>query len=280
MWRNLLIRTGCVLSCALAVFPALGGQQQQVVAHVLEIAGDWRPQGATVPIAAGQGLSAGARVTAESNRAGDAITIVRDDDMSRTRMVCDSSTANPCRNPIVVAEASAAAPPSQNQLMSIVASAISILLSKPPEIENHYAVTLSRGKQDVQEFEGVIALDPAVGIVLPPAPADMPAGPYSISIGPAGGSSSATEQTVVLTSEGSWKPIPFQKAGLFEASITNASGKQIAEWMLLAAPPARYKVLRERFDAMHSRTATWTGPGARDDEHLFLRAFLLSETRP
>lgn len=266
------------MSCALAIVPALGAQQQQVVAHVLEVAGDWRLQGATGPISAGQGLSAGARVTAESNRTGDAITIVRDEDMSRICVPCDSSTANPCRNPIVVADASAATPPTQHPIENIVASAISILLSKPPEIENHFAVTLSRGAQDVQQLEGVIALDPAVGIVLPPAPANMPAGQYSISIWPPGKKSAATEQTAVLTSEGLWKPIPFPAAGLFKASITNTRGEQIAEWMLLVVPQTRYLALRESFDAMRSRTAAWTGPGARNDEHLFLRAFLLFET--
>jgi hypothetical protein len=280
MWPNLILRAGCVLWFALAAIPALGGQREQVVAHVLDVEGDWRLQGATGAISAGQGLSAGARVTAESNRTGDTITIVRDEDMSRISVPCDSSTANPCRNPIVVADASAATPPTQHPIKSIVASAISILLSKPPEIENHFAVTLSRGTQEVQQFEGVIALDPALGFVLPPAAADMPAGQYSISIWPAGNKSAATEQTIVLTSEGLWRPIPFSSGGLFKASITNTRGEQIAEWMLLVVPQARYRALRESFDAMRSRTAAWTGPGARNDEHLFLRAFLLSVTPP
>jgi hypothetical protein len=279
MRRNLFIRSGCVLWFALATIPTLGSQQELAVAHVLDVEGDWRLQGTTGQISAGQGLPAGATVIAESNRTGDAITIVRDEDMSRIWVPCDSSTTNPCRNPIVVADASATTPPTEHPIRSIVASAISILLSKPPEIENHFAVTLSRGRRDGQKFEDVIALDPAVGgIVLPPAEADVPAGQYSISIWPAGKKSAATERTVVLTSEGLWKPIPFPAAGLFKASITNARGEQIAEWMLLVVPQARYQALRESLEAMRSRTATWAGPSARNDEHLFLRALLLSET--
>ena len=165
---------------------------------------------------------------------------------------------------------------SQSQLKTMVQTAIGLLLSKPPAIASHYALTLTRGSETVQEWEGVAALDPANGVVLPPAPAEVAAGRYNVSIARAGDTGSATEQTVVLTSEGLWRPLPLKATGLYEISFTSADGDQVANEFLLVVPADQYPETRERFDAMKARTAAWTGPSARTDEHLFLRAFLLS----
>ena len=51
----------------------------------------------------------------------------------------------------------------------------------------------------------------------------------------------------------------------------------MADALILVVPAAEYEARRHEFDAMKSRTAAWTGPSARSDEHLFLRAFLLTE---
>jgi hypothetical protein len=278
MRRNAILRAGSALWCFAAVAAGLHGQQQ-VVAHVLDVRGEWRLQGTAGQIAAGEALIAGARITAGSNRVGDAITIVRDEDMSRQRIACDSSATNPCRNPIIVDGASSSAPTGQSQLKNMVQTAIALLLSKPPAIGSHYALTLTRGGETVQEWEGVAALDPGEGIVLPSAPADMAAGRYTVSIARAGDPSSATEQTAVLTSEGLWRSLPLKAAGLYEVSFTDADGEQVANEMLLVVPADQYQAMREEFGTMKSRTAAWTGPSARADEHLFLRAFLLSECK-
>ena len=42
-----------------------------------------------------------------------------------------------------------------------------ILLNKPPAIVSHYALTMSRGNEAVQEWEEVVVLDPAQGVALP-----------------------------------------------------------------------------------------------------------------
>ena len=167
--------------------------------------------------------------------------------------------------------------PAQSELKNIVQAAISrCCWSRPPAISSHYALTLTRGEVTVQESEAVVALDPEQGIVLPPAPEDMPAGAYTVSIARAGEKPSSTVQTLQLTSEGTWRPLPWNAPGLFELSLFNADGAQVADVMLLVALPAQYPAQREAFDAMKSRTATWTGANARSDEHLFLRSFLLS----
>jgi len=274
MRRNLILRAGWVSWCVAATvaIPCLYGQQPQMAAHVLDVKGDWRLGGAAA-VSAGQGLVAGAKITPASNRPGDAITVVRDEDMSRTHVVCDGSATNPCRNPLVVPGNVAA---SQSELKNIVQAAISVLLSKPPAISSHYALTLTRGETTVQESEAVVALDSEQGIVLPPAPEDMPAGPYAVSIARAGEKPSPAVQTLQLTSEGTWRPFQWNAPGLFELSLFNADGAQVADLMLLVALPAQYQAQREAFNAMKSRTATWTGTNARQDEHLFLRSFLLS----
>jgi hypothetical protein len=77
-----------------------------------------------------------------------------------------------------------------------------------------------------------------------------------------------------------WLPLALEAPGLYDASIVNADEEQVADAMLLVVPAAQYQAKHEAFDAMKSRTATWTGPSARADEHLFLRGFLLSENQP
>ncbi len=270
-------KVGCVGSFALLAIACLHGQQQSAIAHVLDIKGDWHLQGAISTVVAGQALTTGAVISAGSNRLGDAITIIRDEDMSRQRIACDATAANPCSKVITIENAPSAVPTTQSQLKSIVASAIAILLNKPPAIENHYVVTLSRGHKTVQEWEDVVTFDRVHGILLPPAPADMPSGQYAVSIARNGQASSAMEQTARLTSDGTWKPLPLGAAGLYEASIMNADGDKVVDAMLLVVPAAEYEQTRKGLDSMKSRTATWTGPAARADEHLFLRAFLLSE---
>ncbi len=263
--------------CALLALAGLRGQQPAAVAHVLDVKGDWHLQMSNSAVVAGEALVAGTVVIANSKLPGDSITIVRDEDMSRQRIACDVSSTNPCAKPVTIEGASSAAPAAQSQLRSIVASAIAILLNRPPAIGSHYAVTLSRGRETVREWEEVVSLDPVQEIVLPPAPAEMPAGQYTVSIAQNGKMSSATIHTAQLTSDGTWRPLPIGAAGLYEVSIMNADGDKLVDAILLVVPAAEYEPKRKELDAMKNRTATWTGPAARADEHLFLRAFLLSE---
>ena len=259
---------------------SLHGQQRQIMAHVLDVKGEWRLDGATGLVAAGQGLVADAKITAGSNRPGDAITIVRDEDLSRQRTACDGSATNPCRHPIVVEGVTASTVTVGSQLRSMAQAAIAVLLDRPPEITNHYALTLTRGKETVAESEAVVALDPEQGVLLPPAPAEIPAGHYSVSITRAGEIPAAAAQDATLASEGVWLPLAVKAAGLYEATIVNADEEQVADVMLLVVPPAQYPSELEALKVMKSHTATWTGPNARADEHLFLRGFLLSESQP
>lgn len=278
MRHIVLLRAALTALCVVATATCVPAQQARAVAHVLDVSGQWRLDDSATPVAAGQALAAGAKISAASNRPGDAITIVRDEDMSRQRTACDATAANPCRNPIVVPGTSVSGPSAGSQFMGLVQAAVSVLLSKPPAINTHYALTLTRGNDAVREMEAVVVLDPAQGVMLPPAPDDMPAGMYTLSIARAGEKAAAT-QTVQLTSEGTWRPMAWNAAGLYEISLANADGEPVVDAMILATTAAQYPAERDAFDAMKSRTAAWTGPGARADEHLFLRAYLLTESQ-
>lgn len=98
MRRNLMVRTACLSFWVAVSLTAVQGQQPQIVAHVLDVKGEWHPEGTTELIVAGRGLVSGTRVAAGSNRQDDAITIVRDEDMSRTRIVCDASASKSWRS--------------------------------------------------------------------------------------------------------------------------------------------------------------------------------------
>ena len=276
MGRGSLLRIGCLCCCVVAAAAGLRGQQQ-AVAHVLDVRGDWHLQGTTATVSAGQALMNGARIAAGSNRPGDSITIVRDDDMSRQRVACDSTATNPCRNPINIDGASSPAPSTQNQFTKMVQTALAVLLNKPPAIESHYALTLARGNVTVQEWEEVVSLDPVQGFVLPAAPQDLASGQYTVSIMRARDVAPLSRQTALLTSAGTWKPLSLDAPGLYEASIVDADGMQVADAFLLVVPAAEYDAKRKGFDTMKSLTTSWTGPSAQADQHLFLRAFLLSE---
>lgn len=271
---------GWVLWSVVSAATALPGQQAQVAAHVLDAKGTWRLEGPGTPVASGQGLSAGAKITAQSNKPGDAITIVRDEDMSRTHVACDETPANPCLTPIVVAGQASAHPTGKGQLRDIVQAALSVLLSKPPAVGSRYALTMTRGLVTVEESEAVVPLDPAHGVVLPPAPERIRAGRYTVSVSRSGEPLSLTSLTGVLTSDGTWRPLQLGPPGLYEVSILYPNQEQVTHLILLVTPQSQYQATYDAFEVMKARSATWTGPSARSDEHVLLRAFLLSESQP
>jgi hypothetical protein len=266
---------------ALGLAPAMAcvaSPPAQAVAHVLDVKGDWRLDGGGTPVTSGQGLTPGARVLAASRKLGDAITILHDEDMSRVHVDCDGSSSGSCGTPIVV-QGNVSTVAGQSQFKNMVQAALSILLSKPPAINNSYALTMTRGMRPPRLSEAVIALDPKQGIVLPAAE-DMAAGTYSISIRRAGEKTPAKVLSGQLTTEGVWRPLPWDSTGVFDISIDDSGGKRIAAMTALVTPADRYPAVQADFDAMKARTADWSGPNARSDERLFLRAFLLSENQP
>jgi hypothetical protein len=270
----------CLMSiCPAAACVAVQAQDTGAVAHVLDVKGEWRVDGAASPVSAGQALKAGAKVAAALNRAGDAITIVRDEDMARQHVTCDSSPQNPCRNPIVISAVGGDEPSGITRVKGMVQAALGVLLSKPPEIGSHYAMTLSRGADQVRELEDVAALQ-SEGIGLPALPDDIPAGNYTLSIAHAGASAAPMERTARLSSEGTWPLVALDGPGLYEITITNGEQEKVADLMLLVVPPAELQQKRQDFEAAKARAAAWTGPSAESDSHLFLRAFLLAESKP
>ena len=279
MFRKAVFPIVCASWFAAGAILCLEAQQPRAVAHVLDVKGEWRVEGASGQVAAGEALNAGARIVAISGRPGDAITILHDEDMSRQHVACDASASNPCRNPVAIGDPSSGEVSGSNQLKVMMQAAFAVLLGNPPAIASHYALTLSRGSDSVREMEGVAALNPGQGIVMPTPPEDMPAGIYTVSVAHAGEPASTAEKTQ-LTSEGAWRPLPIEATGLYELTIANADQEKVADLMLLVTAQANYQAEQDRFAAMKKGTADWTGPEARADRHLLLRTFLLSESRP
>lgn len=271
------IRTAVIAFPVLLLCPSLSPQQVQSVAHVLEVKGDWRLIGSAAGLTAGSALAAGSRVQSASAHTGSSITIVQDANLSRTRVVCDSTPADPCLNPVVVS-AQAVAPANQtSQLKSIVQAAFAVLLSNPPAVESHYALTLSRGVEPDRESENVVAFDKHGNVQLPAAVPPMPPGTYSVSISPASVVGPEAEQAVTLGRDGRWTPLHLSKPGTYRFTITDDEGHQLRDMLLLAVPPAALESQGERLGEMKGAIATWQGPHARSDGHLFLRTFLIAE---
>ncbi len=263
-------------------------QPAPIVAHVLEAVGDWRVNASAGTVVAGLGLAAGAKIVAVSDRAGDALTLVRDADLSRSRTVCDSGANDPCRLPVLVGDDRVAGgagvvPP------GVAKAVLGVLLDKPPAVLGHYALTLTRGKRSVFETEAVLSLDPTVGLLLPPPPPEMDAGTYTMTLSngaPASASASASasatggkpsyEHTITLKSDGTWRAVPFYDSGLYAVSIANADGEQVADELLFLVSPGEYAATSGAFDAVKRRTAAWEGPSARGDEHVMLRSYLIA----
>jgi hypothetical protein len=250
---------------------------------VLEAIGEWRLDGQQGSVVAGEGLAAGAQIVALSNQAGNVLTIVRDADLSRSRTICDASPTNPCRLPVAIGGdlTAASASPSPRGVMKAF---LGVLLDKPPAVYGHYALTLTRGKRSFFETEAVVALDPAVGLFLPPAPPEMRAGPYTVSVAAAepksaANGNSSVERSVTLRSDGTWRAFPFTDVGLVSVSIENEDGDQVADELVFVVRLDEYAAESSAFDAVRQRTAPWTGPSARDDEHVMLRSYLLARYR-
>jgi hypothetical protein len=267
-----LLRCSCLASClALCGGTAHG---QQAVAHVLDLKGTWRIDGGSA-IARGQGLMQGAKIAAASNQPGDMITIVRAQDLSRLQVICDASPADPCRSPFVVQPSSTPAAPATSQVATLVHAAFSLLMGSSPATASQYAVTMTRSFPAEKLQESVVSLSPEGTLLLPHSPGGIPVGNYTLLIVPVG-SSEGTQQKAILAPGGAWQPIPFPAPGLFQISIRDAQDHHNV--MLLVTTENHAEKLSADFDEAKSHTETWSGPSARRDEHLFLRAFLQSES--
>lgn len=276
MSERLRIRSALVAFSTLPMGLSLQAQPVQTVAHVLEVQGDWRLVGSAAALAPGTALAAGSQVQLVSEHVGSSITIVQDASLSRTRVVCDSTGTDPCRSPIVIAGQAPGSSVATGQLKSIVQAAFAVLLGNPPAVESHYALTLSRGVEPDRESESVVVIDNKGTIALPVPVPPMPAGNYSVSISPAAVVAPADEQAVTLGRDGSWTPLHLSKPGTYRLTIADDEGHQLRDLLLLAVPPAALESETERFRELKDAVASWDGPRARSDGHLFLRTFLIA----
>jgi hypothetical protein len=277
MLGTTLLRCSCLVSGLALCGATSQGQQTQVVAHVLDLKGAWRIDGGSAAIARGQSLIQGSKIVATSNQPGDMITIVRAQDLSRLQVICDATPTDPCRSPIAIQPSATPATPATSEVSTLVHAAFSLLMGSSPATASQYAVTMTRSFPAEKLQESVVSLSGDGTLLLPDSPGGIPIGNYTLLIAPVG-SSDGTQQSAVLKPGGTWQPIPFPAPGLFQISIRDAQDHHIDNVMLLVTKKDEAAKPKAAFDEAKSHTATWSGPSARRDEHLFLRAFLQSES--
>jgi hypothetical protein len=220
----------------------------------------------------------GAKIAAASNQPGDMITIVRAQDLSRLQIACDATPADPCRSPVVIQPSATPATPATSQIATLAHAAFSLLMGSSPATASQYAVTMTRSFPAEQLQEDVVAPSLAGTIALPDSPGRIPVGEYTLLIGAPGSDETIQQKALFRSGSSEWQLISFSTPGLFQISVRDAQDHHIANIMLLIAQPDRVVALKAAFDQAKSRTDLWSGPNARRDEHLFLRAFLQSES--
>jgi hypothetical protein len=251
--------------------------QSQPVAYILNLTGTWQLEGQKGTVKMGQPLEAGSRLSTASDNYQNSITIMQRDDLSRTRVTCDSTPNNPCLKPIVIKPVSSEAPASR--FKPLISAALSLLLDKPPAVATHFSATLSRGEYVVVEKEDVIALDNENGSYLPSAFPALPPGRYTITATESDGKTPPLIEKIVHSGDGSWQPFRIPTPGLYTISLTDSDGERRADLLILLLPTGEYRAAKGKYDAVKSLTSKWTGSTALADEHLLLRAVLLALDR-
>jgi hypothetical protein len=265
-WQSLL----CILTVGVT---CLHGQQTRPVAYVLAVTGNWQLEGQQGAVNAGQPLDAGSRLSTGWYNYDNSITLVHYDDLSRTRIACENSSKNPCRNPVVVSGGDEAP---TNQFKTLLSAAVSVLFDKPPAVATHYAVTLSRGKYVVIEKEDVVLLDGEKGFSLTGEIPALPAGTYTVDAKSNDGKTSPLSEKIATLADGSWQTLRIPVPGLYMISILDPDGERRADLLVLFVSGSRYSAARQVFDSVKNRTSKWEGTNSQADEHLFLRAILLA----
>jgi hypothetical protein len=240
--------------------------------------GTWKVDGQATPIARGQAVGKGAKVIAISDRPGDSISLIHEQDLSRQQILCDASPTNPCKTPTLIDPPSSPAPQATSQVATLVHAAFALLMGSSPATASQYAVTMTRGVPAEKIQEAVVPLSHDGTIVLPHSPGGIPVGQYALQV-TRSDTTQSTQQPATLSHGGVWQPIPFASPGLFHISIRDAQDHAIANLMLLVVAEDHADQARQAFDKTRTLTDAWTGPNARTEQHEFLRALLLSESK-
>jgi hypothetical protein len=200
------------------------------------------------------------------------------DDLSRTQITCEDSSNNPCRNPIVIGPVSSVALP--GRFNSLIRSALSLLLDKPPAVASHFSATLSRGEYAISEKEDVVMISDQNEFSLADSVPALPPGRYTVNATKPDGKTSLLSERITHLANGSWQTVRIPAPGLFMFSITDSDGERRADLLLWLLPSTEYRPAKEKFDAVKDYMTQWKGSNAQADQHLVLRAVLLAMSQP
>jgi hypothetical protein len=258
---------------------SLSGQTAPV-AHVLHVQGNWYQVQQKFPLHPGDALDAGAKITTDSADFGNAITIVRDDDLSRQRVVCEDTQTNPCRKPILIVASPLQAPdvPKRN-LSGLVNSALAALYKNNSKAAIQYFFKRSKGPSPVPQAEGVLEVNSHESDALAGILPGFPVGDYQFVIDSFEDSRPLPTQNVAVSAGGKWSGLQVAAPGLYAIAVIGQGGKRMADLMLLFEPKATFAQKYRAFEDAKSSTDLWEGEDARSDEHQFLQGLLDSFTK-
>ncbi|MGD0940083.1 MAG: hypothetical protein ABR905_10255 [Terracidiphilus sp.] len=255
-----------------AATTALQGQQAKPVAGVLDVSGKWHLEGQQAPVKAGQKLYAGDKLSTAFYNYDNSITIVRFSDQIRTRIACENSPKNPCRNPVLV---NAPEPTSASQIPSIIKAAFDLLVGNPPAVLSHDSSTIGRGYV-IAMREDVVNVDGGGGFSLNGRIPILPEGIYSIEAKSIKGKKAIIDAQISTDVEGSWQSsVAVTVPGLYIVTVEDSVGELRANLLILFVDATEYDTAKQTFDAVKNRTDTWQGVNAQTDEDTLLRAILI-----
>jgi hypothetical protein len=263
-----------VLWITVATGTALRAQQQQPVAGILDVNGNWQLNGQQGAIKAGQKLNADDKVSTPQYNYANSITIVHFSDGSRTRIACENSPKNPCQIPYVVSVPNAN---TDSQGTSLIKAALNLLLGTPPSVLSHDFVTMSRGKYVVAIREDIVDFDDAQGVSLNGRIPILPAGIYTVEASNADQGQAAGKAQINVDADGAWQsPFPVSAPGLYTINVSDAKGDLRANLLLLFVKAPQYALSRQAFDGVKNQADAWQGVNAQADEDMLLRAVLVA----
>jgi hypothetical protein len=267
-----------VLWITVATGTALSAQQQQPIAGILVVNGNWQLNGQQGSVNAGRKLYAGDKVSTPEYNYANSMTIVHFDDGSRTRIACENSSKNPCQRPYVVSAPNSNA---DSQGTSVIKAALNLLLGTPPAVLSHDSVTMSRGKYVVAVREDLVDFDDGKAVSLNGKIPILPAGIYNVEASNADqGQAAAGKAQIGVDADGAWQSsFPIPAPGLYTINVSDANGDLRANLLLLFVKAPQYASSRQAFDGVKNQADAWQGVNAQSDEDILLRAILVAMSK-
>jgi hypothetical protein len=242
------------------------------IGTVIELRGNWIITGQADPLRLGGGVPAGAVVALQAAGSDASISIVLLNG-KYLGMRCQASSLKACvqglRIPATYIEGT-------STVRKAVQTVMNVLWERPPEAASPFSPTIIRTGREYKRCELVAPIEEGKALPLDDAVFGMQAGNYTLEWSDVSGPK-PSEQTPVRWDSRDARPLlPIRAAGLYSVRLVNEYREPILDIALLAVPLDRYNSINPEFERAKQMCAQWTGPGALDSQHEFLRAYLIA----